>query len=223
MVYRGQSDDPNEMPPVMVDLLSSPPRYSEAYPRLSIGDAWRGWRNKNSDALWRNRFAHVVGVAAIDWPSPHEIVVQPHIPDLPYVGGTEESVTLQIEYKGSTQSNARPFIVCEGCAKHIDVIVYAEDIWRCKDCLRLRNRSTLIDPVVRISEELCAIERQISDGRPRNMRMARYDELTRRYTALTCDLRGRPQRSAAREYLARIDTEWLPRSSLVALRESRGE
>lgn len=137
-----------------MQLAMHPPRYSEAYPRVSVGEALRGHRAGKPDVLWRDRLGHAVGFATIDWPQPDAIVMVFHVQDLQYVNGWVGTTEFTITYKGSTRDNLRPFAVCEGCCRHIDIVIYAESEWRCKTCLRLSNRSTLIDPVVRISEEL---------------------------------------------------------------------
>lgn len=199
------------------------PRYSEAYPRVSIGEALRGHRAGMPDVLWRNRLKHAVGFATIDWPQPDVMVMFFHIQNLEYVDEAVGAVELTIIYKGSTLENLRPYAECEGCCRHIDVVIYAESEWRCKTCLRLSNRSTLIDPVVRITEELDEIERVIGSGRPRGMRMARFATLEQRYIDLLNQLGGNRRRSASQDYRHRIDAEWLPRSMLNISHLRKGE
>lgn len=199
----------------MVQRTTHPPRYSEAFPRVSMGEALRGRKVGKPDVLWRNRLGHAVGFATLDSPEPDTIVMSFHLQDLPYVDGADGDVEIAVEYKGSTQSNLRPFAVFKECCRHIDVIIFAGTEWLCKTCLCLSNRSTLIDPVVRITEELEDIEQSIGEGRPNGMRVTRFEMLQQRHDDLLAQLRGKPRRGASRDYQARIDAEWLPRSSFV--------
>ncbi|RYE95271.1 MAG: hypothetical protein EOO77_43190 [Oxalobacteraceae bacterium] len=68
---------------------------------------------------------------------------------------------------------------------------------------------------MRITEELDDIEQSIGEGRPNGMRVTRFELLQQRHSDLLAQLRGKPRRGASRDYQARIDAEWLPRSSFV--------
>lgn len=200
------------------------PQYCEAYPRLSVGDALRGRNTGKPDILWRNRYGHLVGLAAIDWPVPDTIIVSSHVMDLPYIDGDDRVIEFGIVYKGSTHNNERPYIICDGCTRHIDVVIYGGEIWRCKDCLQIANRSTLIDPIVRLTEQLEAIEHLIGKGRPSGMRMTRFEAMSQRHAELGARLNGRPRRSASVIYQPRIDIEWSHRASLYAhLKNASGD
>jgi hypothetical protein len=195
-----------------VQRMTDSPRYIEAYPRISIGDALRGRNAGTPDVLWRNRLNHVVGVGIIDWPDPSAVIMRYHIQDLSYLYEEDGEVEFSIVYKGSTPDNLRPYATCEGCTRVIDIITFAGREWRCNTCLRLYNRSTLIDPVVRATEELEEIERTIGNGRPHGMRMKRFEALEHRYLELKGILGRRARRNASKAYTARISAEWLPRS-----------
>ncbi len=176
-----------------------PPRYSEAYPRISAVEARRECRRGRSHVLWRNRHGHAIGTAELQWESSNDLLIQPCITDHDYLCSNKDPIKVEVVWKGSTRDNERPYLVCGKCARHCDLLVYDQADWLCKRCQNLKNRSECIDEVVRISEETVEIEQLIGAGRPRGMRQSVYDKMQKRRIELNVRLGGRARRTASLE------------------------
>lgn len=199
----------------------SEPRYSEAYPRLSVTEALKQWRAGRPHILWRDRLGYVIGVAEIIWESPETLRVRAHVQDLPYMNASSDDRRYSIVYKGSTESNARPYYNCDDCGGDHDLIIINEQGWSCKEFLRLKNRSSLLDEVIRITEDLIRLEGEIGEGRPIGMREAVYQQKQADYRAFQRRLGRRSRRSAGKDFLPRITSEWLGSGPYIDFVEDR--
>lgn len=185
-----------------------PPAYLEAYPRLSIGEAWKNQKVSRTVLLWRNNHHHVAGIVEVTWATRDTIVLMPHIKDADYYEGSVAREVLNIIWKGSTPGNERPYAECCACKRHIEVVIYNELAWRCKSCHNLKNRSAILDEVCNITLQLASIEKEISDGRPRGMSQRVFDDKQREIGDLTVRLRRRSRRLPDSRYRFWVSGSW---------------
>jgi len=195
----------------MAGLTSSAeaPRYLEAYPRLSVAEAWAVHRRGRPIVLWRNRYHHVVGMAEVRWLDRMNCEADWMIDDLPYLDAGQGTQSIAVTLSNMSHGMQRTMAWCPRCDSGHGHIVYDGEDWSCKNAMRLINRSACLDEVVRVSEKMDEIEGLIQDGRPGGMREKNYLELQRKLVQLNVILAGRPRRSASSDYRHHVTSEWV--------------
>lgn len=184
------------------------PRFSEAYPRVSISQVNARLDTDRPILLWRNHDGHAIGTLRFEWETKQRLILKPRIQDLPYCEGSTTEVELEMVSKFTGYGNCQYYNVCERCGQHINIVVYCDGFWRCSRCFGFRNKSALLDRTVRITLELEELEAEIGDGRPFRMRQKTYDAKLEHLQELVSALGSQPRRVPDRRFRFNITGSW---------------
>ncbi|MCF2514857.1 hypothetical protein LVY65_07240 [Sphingomonas sp. G124] len=187
------------------------PIYREAYPRLSVFEA--GLSNRVNEVefdRWLCRFwgpGRCVGELVILARTESTVAIDYWFHGPEYLRG-RDLISLSLVAAPNGIDPTRQLFGCDDCKQGRAILAFKRGVWRCCDCHGLGYRSKLIDPQVRVREELAEIDARIPGGRRlRGMHGRTFRELRKRQAALRAQ-RG-PFCEVSEAHRQVIRAEWL--------------
>ncbi len=190
------------------DGLPSRP-YVEAYPRIDIVAAQKGWRIKSPLCVWRNQNGHQIGAAVVDWPSVDRMVAEIRINDADIFQASDLAIDVSIVFQAAGRYSHRSYASCPGCERISRDLIYKNDRWLCVKCQGLVNRTTIISQDIRRSERLRLLNAEIDAGRPSGMHHKTFLKKEVKRASLARMLGGRNM-VASTSYCDVISCTWHP-------------
>ena len=185
-----------------------PRRYVEAYPRIAVVAAHKALERGRPGVLWRDQHGDVIGGGFVGRPTEDVLVLKYGLYETRRTPSHNATLAFNIKYMAAGTHRIEPYALCPSCHKICKQLVFFDLQWLCAPCQGLKNRSSVVGPVVRWSEQLEKLEKRIGAGRPKHMQEHTYRALVAHRNELARKLHDR-SRSANASYSAMITAEWM--------------
>lgn len=204
-------DDPDPLLPL------ENPRFAEAYPRIDFLKGQRAIAEGRTICVFERRGKARLGqfsFGSYEADEPHERGLMHglvHIWPDQHLRGREFDVAFRIRSNPIGVNHIRDYALCESCEKRKTVLVYVKD-WKCRQCHGLLTRSQLIDPRLRLYEEIGDLEKRVAKGRPKGMHQATYEAKLEELQVLNRRVAQMPRNTAkvvAAEHDRIVTSRWV--------------
>ena len=154
------------------------PKFSEAYPRLNFIHAQAAIAKGKTVCLFERGTGLVGSFEFLGYERSAPMLVMKSLCN--FAPTLNQDLEMAAEYNFLLEkrpigvAHEREYARCQRCGAAKAVLIYARKAWACGTCHGLLNRSTLLDPDVRLAEKVAALEARLSGGRPKGMHNATF-------------------------------------------------
>lgn len=182
-------------------------RYVEAYPRLEIRRAQKGFQNGYDSVIWRDHDGEPVGLGSVSFCNDTRIEVSVEIYGSKHLSEFKDRMRIPLRCLPAGNLRTEGYAICRGCMKPVKYFIYKRSVWVCRQCQGLLNRSSMVSVRIRKTERLVKLEKVIGCARKPGMHQSKYDRLCAEHDCLLNELNG-IRYTANENYLEVITAEW---------------
>jgi hypothetical protein len=166
----------------------------EAYPRFDVQEARRALQAGTPSIVWQDRQVNNIGLGIPTWENRDRLSLEYIFEDTANIDACRGMEVFEVVYDGPFERLHKPYLICSRCRRKVQFVCYKDDVWLCRYCHRLKNRSALIGTKARRSEKAAKLEKELVDpetrliGRPSGMHQRSYEQKRARLSKLNRQL-----------------------------------